>query len=82
MRNKKINKYILYIYTYICVCMCVHIYIYILIHMHIYTCFSLWLCSRILGWRMSQLGFNISFENLVCLAKLKSCDTTKQSVCK
>ena len=29
---------------------------------------------------MSQLGFDPSFENLACLATLKSCDTMKQSV--
>ena len=29
---------------------------------------------------MSQPGFNPSFVNLSCLATLKSCDTTKQSV--
>ena len=42
---------------------------------------SLWLCGRIAGWRMSQLVFNSKFENLACLATLKSCDTTKQTVC-
>ena len=32
-------------------------------------------------WRLSQPGFHPSFVNLACLATLKSCDTTKQSVC-
>ena len=46
-----------------------------------YTSFSSWLCGRLLGWHMSQPGFDPSFENLTCLATLKSCDTTKQSIC-
>ena len=28
-----------------------------------------------------ESGFDPSFENLACLATLKSCDSTKQSVC-
>ena len=42
---------------------------------------SSWLCGRINGWRISQPGCDPSFENLTCLATLKSCDTTKQFVC-
>ena len=33
------------------------------------------------SWRFSQPGFDPSFGNLACLATLKSCDSTKQSVC-
>ena len=40
---------------------------------------SLSLCSRIFGWCMSQPDFDPS-ENLACLIRVKSCDTTKQSV--
>ena len=37
--------------------------------------------TRILDWRFCQPGFDHCFGNLACLATLKSCDTTKQSVC-
>ena len=40
-----------------------------------------WLCGRINGLCVSQPGFDPSFVNLVCLAILKSCDATKQTVC-
>ena len=42
---------------------------------------SSWLSGRILDWRFSRSGFDPRFGNLSCLATLKSCDTTKQSVC-
>ena len=42
---------------------------------------SSWLNGTILDWRFSQPGFDISFWNLAGLLSLKSCDTTKQSVC-
>ena len=45
------------------------------------TLISSWLCGRVFCWRISLPGFNPSFENLVCQATLKRCDTTKQSIC-
>ena len=39
---------------------------------------SLWLRGRVLDWRLSQLGFDPSYGNLVCLATLMSSDRTKQ----
>ena len=36
---------------------------------------------RILDWRLCQPGFDPSSGNLACLAILKNCDKTKQSVC-
>ena len=40
-----------------------------------------WLCGKISSWHKSQPGFNPTFKHLACLTTLKSCDTTKQSVC-
>ena len=39
---------------------------------------SSWLYGRISGCLLCQPGFNPSFENLMCLAPLKSCDTIKK----
>ena len=50
-------------------------------HTHTHACIYIYIYIYILGWPMSQPGFDHSFENLACLATLKSCETTKQSVC-
>ena len=42
---------------------------------------SSWLSGWILDWRLNKPCFDHSFGNLACLATLKSCDTTKQSLC-
>ena len=41
------------------------------------TLVSSWLCSRMYSWHMSQPSFNLGFENLACLATLKSNGTNK-----
>ena len=41
---------------------------------------SLWLSGRILGWRLSQPGFDPSFGNLACLTTLKSYDTVDDNI--
>ena len=43
-----------------------------------YTC---WLSGLILSLMSSWAGFDPSFNRPTCLVTLKSCDTTKQSVC-
>ena len=45
------------------------------------TWFVCWLSDMILSLTSSWVGFNPSFKHPTCLATLKSCDTTKQSVC-
>ena len=55
--------------------------LYPLFTFYIYICIYIYFSGRILDWRFSQPGFDPSFENLACPATLKSCDTTKQSVC-
>ena len=39
---------------------------------------SSFISGRIFDWRLSQPGFDPSFGNLACLAKLMSSDGTKQ----
>ena len=68
--------------------MCVYIYIYY-IYIYIYThthtqiiyfvaTVSSWLRGRCLDWRLSQPGFDPSYEKLVCLATLMNSDRMKQ----
>ena len=77
----------IYIYIYISIIWStIYIYIYIYIYFffyhrinHIYIYIYIYIYSgRILDWRLSQLGFNPSFGNLVCLATLKSSNRMKQ----
>ena len=43
--------------------------------------FACWLSGKILSLTESWASFDPSFQHPTCLATLKSCDTTEQSVC-